>query len=182
MPRSSESLAGRVAYLELGPVDAREAASAGMDPDILWCRGGFPDSLLAPDAQASFEWRQDCMRSYLERDVPKFAPRLPSQTLSRLWTMLAHQQSGMLNASQLATSLRVSTPAAGRYVDLLADLQLVRRLAPRAAKVGKRLVKTPKVDVRDSGIVLALPGLPDLDALQGHPVVGPAAKPLCWRP
>jgi predicted AAA+ superfamily ATPase len=172
MQQSSESLAGRVAYLELGPVDAQEAASAGIDPDTLWCRGGFPDSLLAPDPQASFEWRRDFVRSYLERDVPMFAPRMPSQTLGRLWTMLAHQQSGMLNASQLAASLGVSTPTVGRYVDLLADLQLVRRLAPWAANVGKRLVKTPKVYVRDSGIVHALLGLPALDALLGHPVVG----------
>lgn len=172
MQQSSESLAGRVAYFELGPVDAQEAASADIDPDTLWCRGGFPDSLLAPDARGSFEWRRDFVRSYLERDVPMFAPRMPSQTLGRLWTMLAHQQSSMLNASQLAANLGVSTPTVVRYVDLLADLQLVRRLAPWAANVGKRLVKTPKVYVRDSGIVHALLSLPDLDALLGHPVVG----------
>jgi len=172
MQQSSETLAGRVAYLELGPVDAQEAAMAGIDPGTLWCRGGFPDSLLAQDERASFEWRLDFVRSYLERDVPMFAPRMPSQTLARLWTMLAHQQAGMLNASQLAANLGVSSPTVGRYVDLLADLQLVRRLAPWAVNTGKRLVKTPKVYVRDSGIVHALLGLPDLDALLGHPVVG----------
>lgn len=172
MQQSSESLAGRVACLELGPLDAHEVTRAGIDPDTLWCRGGFPDSLLVPDDRASFEWRRDFVRSYLERDVPMFAPRMPAQTLGRLWTMLAHQQAGMLNTSQLAANLGVSAPAVGRYVDLLADLQLVRRLSPWAANVGKRLVKTPKVYVRDSGIVHALLALPDLDTLLGHPVVG----------
>lgn len=172
MQQSSESLAGRVAYLDLGPMDAQEAVTADIDSDTLWCRGGFPDSLLTPDDRASFEWRQDFVRSYLERDVPMFAPRMPARTLGRLWTMLAHQQAGMLNTSQLAANLGVSAPTVGRYVDLLADLQLVRRLPPWAANVGKRLVKTPKVYVRDSGIVHALLALPDLDALLGHPVVG----------
>ena len=172
MQQSSESLAGRVTYLDMNPVDGPEAAAAGIEPDALWCRGGFPDSLLAQDDRGSYEWRLDFIRSYLERDVPMFAPRMPSQTLSRLWTMLAHLQGGLLNASQLAASLGVASPTVGRYIDLLADLQLVRRLQPWSANVGKRLVKTPKVYVRDSGIVHALLGLGDLDAVLGHPVVG----------
>lgn len=172
MQQSSESLAGRVAYVDMNPVDGLEAGQAGIPLDTLWCRGGFPDSLRAADDRSSFEWRRDFIRSYLERDVPMFAPRMPSPTLGRLWTMLAHQQGGLLNASTLAASLGVSAPAVGRYVDLLADLQLVRRLAPWAAHVGKRLVKTPKVYVRDSGIVHALLGLEDPHALLGHPVVG----------
>ena len=172
MQQSSESLAGRVTYLDMNPVDGPEAAAAGIEPDALWCRGGFPDSLLAHDDRGSYEWRLDFIRSYLERDVPMFAPRMPSQTLSRLWTMLAHLQGGLLNASQLAASLGVASPTVGRYIDLLADLQLVRRLQPWSANVGKRLVKTPKVYVRDSGIVHALLGLGDLDAVLGHPVVG----------
>jgi predicted AAA+ superfamily ATPase len=172
MQQSSESLAGRVTCLDMNPVDGPEAAAAGIEPDALWCRGGFPDSLLAQDDRGSYEWRLDFIRSYLERDVPMFAPRMPSQTLSRLWTMLAHLQGGLLNASQLAASLGVASPTVGRYIDLLADLQLVRRLQPWSANVGKRLVKTPKVYVRDSGIAHALLGLGDLDAVLGHPVVG----------
>lgn len=172
MQQSSESLAGRVTCLDMNPVDGLEAAAAGIEPDALWCRGGFPDSLLARDDRSSYEWRLDFIRSYLERDVPMFAPRMPSQTLGRLWTMLAHLQGGLLNASQLAASLGVASPTVGRYIDLLADLQLVRRLQPWSANVGKRLVKTPKVYVRDSGIVHALLGLGDLDAALGHPVVG----------
>lgn len=172
MQQSSESLAGRVTYLDMNPVDGPEAAAAGIEPDALWCRGGFPDSLLAQDDRGSYEWRLDFIRSYLERDVPMFAPRMPSQTLSRLWTMLAHLQGSLLNASQLAASLGVASPTVGRYIDLLADLQLVRRLQPWSANVGKRLVKTPKVYVRDSGIAHALLGLGDLDAVLGHPVVG----------
>jgi hypothetical protein len=172
MQQSSESLAGRVTYLDMNPVDGLEAAAAGIEPDALWCRGGFPDSLLARDDRSSYEWRLDFIRSYLERDVPMFAPRMPSQTLGRLCTMLAHLQGGLLNASQLAASLGVASPTVGRYIDLLADLQLVRRLQPWSANVGKRLVKTPKVYVRDSGIVHALLGLGELDAVLGHPVAG----------
>lgn len=172
MQQSSETLAGRVAYLDMGPVDMAEAQAAGIPENQLWARGGFPDSLLAPDERSSFAWRQDFIRSYLERDVPMFAPRLPAETLGRLWTMLAHQQGGLLNQAQLAASLGVSAPAVGRYVDLLADLQLVRRLPPWAVNVGKRLVKTPKVFVRDSGIVHALLGLASVDDVLGHPVAG----------
>lgn len=172
MQQSSETLAGRVAYLDMGPVDMAEAQAAGTPENPLWARGGFPDSLLAPDERSSFAWRQDFIRSYLERDVPMFAPRLPAETLGRLWTMLAHQQGGLLNQAQLAASLGVSAPAVGRYVDLLADLQLVRRLPPWAVNVGKRLVKTPKVFVRDSGIVHALLGLASVDDVLGHPVAG----------
>ncbi len=172
MQQSSETLAGRVAYLDMGPVDMAEAQAADIPENQLWARGGFPDSLLAADERSSFEWRQDFIRSYLERDVPMFAPRLPAETLGRLWTMLAHQQGGLLNQAQLAASLGVSAPAVGRYVDLLADLQLVRRLPPWAVNVGKRLVKTPKVFVRDSGIVHALLGLASADDVLGHPVAG----------
>lgn len=172
MQQSSESLAGRVTYLDMNPVDGPEAVAAGIELDALWCRGGFPDSLRAQDDRSSYGWRLDFIRSYLERDVPMFAPRMPSQTLGRLWTMLAHLQGGLLNASQLAASLGVASPTVGRYIDLLADLQLVRRLQPWSANVGKRLVKTPKVYVRDSGIAHALLGLEDLDAVLGHPVVG----------
>lgn len=137
MRQSSETLAGQVAYLDMAPVGADEAASASLSIEQLWQRGGFPDSLLAADDALSFGWRQDFIRSYLERDVPMFAPRLPAETLGRLWTMLAHQQGGLLNQAQLASSLGVSAPTVARYVDLLSDLHLVRRLMPWSANVGE---------------------------------------------
>jgi predicted AAA+ superfamily ATPase len=172
MQQSSETLAGRVAYLDMHAINLSEAIPAGLSESVLWNRGGFPDSLLAQDDAHSMAWRQDFIRSYLERDVPMFAPRMPAETLGRLWTMLAHQQGGQLNQAQLAASLGVSASTVGRYIDLLTDLYLVRRLQPWFANVGKRLVKTPKVFVRDSGLVHALLGLKDENDVLGHPVAG----------
>lgn len=179
MRQSSETLAGRVAYLDMAPVGADEAADASLPIDQFWQRGGFPDSLLAADDALSFSWRQDFIRSYLERDVPMFAPRMPAETLGRLWTMLAHQQGGLLNQAQLAGSLGVSAPTVARYVDLLSDLHLVRRLMPWSANVGKRLVKSPKVYVRDSGLVHALLHIGSKDDLLSHPVVGASWEGFC---
>lgn len=178
MRQSSESLAGRVAYLDMGPITLDEAHQAGIAADQLWSRGGFPDSLLAQTDALSLMWRQDFIRSYLERDVPMFAPRMPAQTLGRLWTMIAHQQGGLLNQSQLSANLDISAATLTRYVDLLADLQLVRSLLPWSVNVGKRLVKTPKVYVRDSGLVHALLGLRSVDDVLGHPVVGTSYEGL----
>ncbi|MEO6321984.1 MAG: ATP-binding protein [Polaromonas sp.] len=174
MSQSSETLAGRVAYLEIGPVDILEAGAAGIDAQTLWVRGGFPESLLAQGDDSSLDWRRDFIRSYLERDVPMFAPRMPVQTLGRLWTMLAHQQGGLLNQARLAASLGVSAPTVTRYTDLMVDLQLVRRLSPWSGNVGKRLVKAPKIYVRDSGIVHALLDLETWNDVLGHPVAGPS--------
>jgi uncharacterized protein len=172
MRQSSETLAGRVAYLEIGPVGILEAGAADLDAQTLWVRGGFPESLLAQGDSASLDWRRDFIRSYLERDVPMFAPRMPVQALGRLWTMLAHQQGGLLNQARLAAGLGVSAPTVTRYTDLMVDLQLVRRLAPWSGNVGKRLVKAPKIYVRDSGIVHALLDLDTWNDVLGHPVVG----------
>jgi uncharacterized protein len=141
-------------------------------PDRLWLRGGFPDSLLARSDDASLEWRRAFLRSYLERDVPMFAPRLPAATIGRLWTMLAHAQGGLLNQARLAASLAVSAPAVGRYVDLLVDLLLIRRLPAWSGNVGKRLTRTPKIYIRDSGLVHALLDIEDMHGLLGHPVAG----------
>ena len=124
-------------------------------------------------------FRSDFVRSYLQRDVPMFAPRLPAETVGRLWTMLAHQQGAWLQQSRLASGLGVSTPTLDRYVDLLVDLQLVRRLRPWSGNTGKRLVKAPKVYVRDSGLVHALLGLENLHALAGHPVCGLSYEGFC---
>lgn len=170
--QTSESLAGRVAYVNLEPIDALEYPSALGNTDRLWLRGGFPESVLASSDAASLEWRRDFIRSYLERDVPMFAPRLPAETIGRLWTMLAHTQGMPLNQARLAASLGVSSPSVGRYVDLLVDLLLVRRLRPWAGNVGKRLVRTPKVYIRDSGLTHALLDIETWEDLLGHPVAG----------
>lgn len=177
MQQSSETLAGRVSYLDIGPIHALEWPAA--DLDTLWLRGGFPDSVLANNDAASLRWREDFVRSYLQRDVPMFAPRLPAETVGRLWTMLAHQQGALLQQSRLASSLGVSSPAVDRYIDLLVDLQLVRRLRSWNGNVGKRLVKAPKVYVRDSGLVHALLGLTTLNDVAGHPVCGPSYEGFC---
>ena len=171
---SSESLAGRVAHLDLGGISIDEAAAAGVDADTLWVRGGYPLSLTAADDATSAQWRSDLVRSYLERDVPMFAPRIPAETLRRLWTMLAHQSGQLLNATRLAAGLGISSPTVGRYLDLLADLGLVRRLPAWHANTGKRVVKAPKVLVRDTGLLHSLLELPDLDAVLGHPAAGPS--------
>ncbi len=170
LKQSSESLAGRIRYLELAPLDAVEAGGERLD--TLWLRGGFPESLLATSDPASLRWRTDFIRTYLERDIPQLGPRIPAETLRRLWTMLAHQQGGLLNAAALARALAVDGKTVASYLDLLVDLLLVRRLAPWHSNVRKRLVKSPKVYVRDSGLVHALLGLGDIEALLAHPVAG----------
>ncbi|MBM3569530.1 MAG: ATP-binding protein [Alphaproteobacteria bacterium] len=174
MRQSGESLAGRIEFVELGTLDALEIGPSRSARDRLWLRGGFPDSFLARGEADSVRWRQSFIRTYLERDVAQFGPRIPAQTLERLWTMLAHNQGGLLNASRLASGLAISAPTVARYADLLVDLLLVRRLPPFHSNVGKRMVKSPKVYVRDSGLVHALLGLRDADELAGHPVVGPS--------
>lgn len=171
---ASETLAGRVIYLDLAPIAVDEARGAGVGADTLWLRGGFPESLIAADDAESFEWRRNFIRSYLERDVPMFAPRMPSNTIGRLWTMLANAQGSLLNSARLAQGLGVSAPMINRYIDLLVDLMLVRRLQPWSGNLNKRLVRSPKVYVRDSGVVHALLELETLDHLLGHPVVGPS--------
>ena len=170
LAQSSETLAGRVALVELTPFDVTEvSADRG---DDLWVRGGFPPSFLAAGGEESLRWRSDFIRTYLERDIPQLGPRIPAETLRRFWTMLAHSQGGLLNASKLARGLGVSGVTVGHYLDLMVDLLLVRRLQPRLANVGKRLVRSPKVYARDSGLVHALLGLADKEAVLGHPVAG----------
>jgi predicted AAA+ superfamily ATPase len=171
--QSAESLAGRIAYLELPPFMAPEVEAAGSDAvERLWVRGGFPPSFLATDDGNSFEWRVAFIQTYLERDIPALGPRLPAVTLSRLWQMLAHQQGQMLNAARLAASLGISGQTVARYVDLLVDLLLLRRLLPWASNAAKRLVRSPKVYVRDPGLVHALLGIADREQLMGHPALG----------
>jgi predicted AAA+ superfamily ATPase len=170
LQQSGESLAGRISYLELAPLDALEVPPGALE--TLWGRGGFPSSFLAKSDSISFRWRQDFIRTYLERDIPQFGPRLPAETLRRLWTMLAHLQGELLNAANLARGIGVDGTTITRYLDLLVGLLLVRRLPPWHRNLGKRLVKSPKIYIRDSGLVHALLRLPTLDDVLGHPVVG----------
>ncbi|HEY3453630.1 MAG TPA: ATP-binding protein [Bryobacteraceae bacterium] len=175
LKQSAESLADRIAYLELTPFLISEID--GEDPKLanrLWVRGGFPDSYLALDDASSFEWRLAFIQAYLARDLPALGPRLPIETVRRFWQMLAHSQGQLLNASRLASGLGVSGQTVARYLDTLMDLFLVRRLPPWSANGSKRLVRSPKVYVRDSGVAHALLMIPDLETLLGHPVAGPS--------
>ena len=174
--QSSESLAGRISYIEMDPFLTLELPADIGTLTRLWLRGGFPGSYLASSDAQSLRWRGDFIRTYLERDVPQFGPRVPAVLLEKLWTMLAHGQGTLLNASRLASALQISAPTVQRYIDLLADLLLVRRLQPFHRNTGKRLVKSPKVYIRDSGLVHALLGLRTFNDLAGHPVSG-----LSWE-
>lgn len=168
--QTGESLAGRIRYLELAPFTVIEPTARPVE--VLWSRGGFPESLLSSDDARSLRWRTDFIRTYLERDIPQFGPRIAAETLRRFWTMLAHRQGSPLNAAELARNLGVDARATSRYLDLLADLFLVRRLPAWHANVGKRLVRSPRIYLRDSGILHALLAIADLEALLAHPVLG----------
>ena len=170
MQQTGETLAGRIAFLELSPIDVLEVTPK--EYDRLWNRGGFPDSLLASNDAKSNLWRQNFIRTYLERDVPQLGPRIPAETLRRFWVMLAHIQGGPLNAASLSRGLGVDGKTVAKYLDLMVDLLLVRRLAPWHRNIGKRLVKSPKIYVRDSGVVHALLGLGSKEDVLGHPVAG----------
>ena len=177
LKQSGETLAGRITFLELGPLSILEVGAPSADD--LWVRGGFPDSLQAPSAARSLKWRQDFIRTYLERDVPLFGPRIATQSLRLLWTMLAHQQGGMVNTTQLARNLGVDVKTVNSYIHLLTDLLLLRRLPPWHANAGKRLVKTPKLYVRDSGLVHALLDLATKESVLSHPVIGASWEGFC---
>jgi predicted AAA+ superfamily ATPase len=172
MKQTSESLAGRISYLELQPVDLIELQQQDISIDTLWLRGGYPDSLLAPTDSDSLTWRYDLVRTYLERDIPQLGPRIPAETLSRFWTMLANQQGGTLNAAQIGRSLDTTNTTIIRYLDLMVDLLLVRRLQPYATNLNKRIIRAPKVYIRDSGICHSLLTISDHNQLVGHPASG----------
>lgn len=169
LKQSSESLAGRITFLELFGINALEYPQ---DINTLWVRGGFPESLLSNTDKNSMEWRRDFIKTYLERDIPQLGPRIPAETLERFWMMLAHHQGGILNSANLARNLDVSGVTIGRYLDLMTDLLLVRRLKPWTFNVGKRLIRSPKIYIRDSGIAHALLNIPDYNQLLSHPIVG----------
>ena len=177
LQQSSETLAGRIAYLELTPLNVMEVGQDSVEP--LWLRGGFPQSLSAPSDARSLRWRENFISTYLERDIPQFGPRIAAETLRRFWTMLAHHQGGMLNVAHLSRNLGVDVKTVQSYIDLLCDLLLVRRLAPWHTNTGKRLVKAPKVYVRDSGLVHALLNIETKETLLSHMVVGASWEGFC---
>lgn len=175
--QSAESLAGRVSYLELPPLSAAEVLGDRADDlgglQRLWLRGGYPESLLALDDATSLQWRQDLILTLLQRDLQQLGVTVPAETLHRFWRMLAHLQGQLFNASALGASLGgQSHTTVARHLDLLVDALWVRRLAPHLPNIGKRLVRSPKVYVRDSGLLHALLGLREAADLQGHPIAG----------
>jgi uncharacterized protein len=170
----SESLAGRVAYVHIGGFDFTETGPASIDR--LWLRGSFPKSFLAKDEQSSYSWRLQFVQSFLERDIPLLGIRIPSTALRRFWLMVAHMHGQVWNAADLARSMDVKEDTARKYLDILTGSFMVRQLLPWFENVGKRLVKAPKVYIRDSGIVHALLGLKALPQVQSHPKLG-----LLWE-
>ena len=168
--QSSESLAGRISYYELPGFHLREVP--GASEAELWLRGSFPRSFLSPDLATSDSWRQDFIRTYLERDLPGLGINLAAATLRRFWTMLAHCHSQIWNGSRLAGSLGVAHTTVRSYLDVLCDTFMTRQLLPFIANTGKRQVKSPKVYLRDSGLLHALLGIHDHDQLAGHPILG----------
>jgi predicted AAA+ superfamily ATPase len=175
LKQSSETLAGRISYIEMFPVNVLEYTKSAQHSEAvndLWLKGGFPDSLLASNDETSLNWRYDFIRTYLERDIPQLGPRIPAETLGRFWTMLAHSQGTNINAAKLASNIEVSNVTVARYIDLLVDLLLIRKIQPYTTNIKKRLVKSPRIYVRDSGITHALLNIGSYNDLLGHPVVG----------
>jgi len=171
--QSSESLAGRISYLDLTPFLLSEVEAANKDDTRrLWLRGGFPRSYLAGDIDASFQWRQDFIRTFLERDIGMLGFHMSPARLGRFWKMCAHIHGALLNASKLADSLGVSSHTVRSYMNLLEHTFMVRVLLPDASNLKKRLVKSPKIYIRDSGILHALLDIHTHDDLLSHPVIG----------
>lgn len=178
LEQSSESLAGRIAYVELDPLNIFEAKKSGITDyaDQLWIRGGFPDSYLSESDEASMEWRENFIRTYLRRDLPELGANLPAELVYKLWRMLSLDQGCQINLSKLATNLSISATTVKNYIDILSDLFLVRQLRPWSGNSKKRLVKTPKIYVRDSGLLHSLVGIKNYDDLSGHPLYGQSWK------
>ena len=173
LKQSSESLAGRISYFELFTINLFELGRNKYDKtNKLWLYGGFPNSFLSENDAESLEWRTNFIKTYLDRDIPQFGPRIPAETLERFWIMLAHNQGSTFNASQMARNIEVSSVTVRNYLDLMVDLLLIRKLKPYTFNIGKRLVKAPKVYVRDSGITHALLNIKSYNELLSHPVIG----------
>lgn len=172
LQQASESLAGRIIFHELGPFDVSEVQPGFTVLQDFWLRGGYPPSWLATSDASSFAWRESFIATHLERDIPAFGIRVPGTTLRRFWQMIAHMHGQLWNASRLASGFGVSAPTVQHYLDILEATYMLRRLPPLQANLGKRLVKSPKVYLRDSGLLHALLGIGSLNDLAGHPIVG----------
>ena len=175
LQHSTETLAGRIRYLELSPFSIPEVYQhdpEGLDIDRLWLRGGFPDSYLASTEDESWDWRSDFIATYVERDIPLMGPKVPAARMKRFWSMLAHWHGQQVNMSSLGKSLEVDHKTIRSYLDILTDFYMVRQLQPWSGNTKKRLVKSPKVYIRDSGILHRLLNISDHETLLGHPVLG----------
>ncbi len=165
--QSSETLAGRISFIEIGPFIAEEVE----DLKKLWLQGGYPDSYLL-SRELSFDWRLNYIRTFLERDIPQLGINIPAETLRRFWTMLAHVNGSVLNMSTLASSMGISVPTIKNYIDILEGTFVIRRLKPFFSNTKKRLIKTPKIYIRDSGLIHFLLGIESYNNLLGHPCLG----------
>ena len=175
LQQSSETLAGRVRYLELSPLSLLEVYAAGpdgFDVEKLWLRGGFPDSYLAENDDESWKWRDDFISSYVERDIPLMGPQVPAMRMKRFWSMLAHYHGSQIRLTELGKSLEVSHTTVRSYLDILTDFYMVRQIPPWSGNTRKRLVKSPKVYLRDTGLLHKLLNISDMDDLLGHPLAG----------
>lgn len=170
--QSSETLAGRVRFFELAPLALHEVKPTFEKAPSLWLRGGFPRSFLAKDDRESLDWRDAFIQTFLERDIPSFGIRVPAANLRRFWQMLAHNHGQLWNASRLASGFGVSPPTMQHYLDILEDAFMLRQLRPLEANFGKRLVKSPRIYLRDAGLLHALLGIDSIQSLQGHPALG----------
>jgi predicted AAA+ superfamily ATPase len=173
----SESLAGRIGFVDLSGFDLREVGSEKRSR--LWIRGGFPRSFLAKDDPSSIAWREDFIRTFLERDIPQLGITIPAETLRRFWTMISHYHGQVWNATHFARSLGTSEKTARRYLDILAGAYMVRVLPPWYENIRKRQVKAPKIYIRDSGILHALLQINTMADLQGHPKLGSSWEGFC---
>ena len=170
--QSSESLAGRITYLNITGLNVLEVDNTQKHIQSLWLRGGFPDSYLADDDDVAMRWLEDLIRTYLERDIPQMGFQVPATRVRRLWTMLAHLQGETINHSKLGMNLEIDSKTINYYIDILTDILLVRRIEPWHANVKKRLVKSPRYYVRDSGVLHRLLGIGTYDALLSNPILG----------
>ena len=173
--QSSESLAGRIRYLELSPFKVWELHQhdpLGFNVNKLWFRGGFPDSYLAASDEDSWEWRNDFIATYVERDLPGMGPRIPSARMKIFWTMLAHFHGQQIVYSSLGKSLEVSHTTIKTYLDILTDFYMVRQIQPWSGNTKKRLVKSPKIYLRDTGLLHKLLNIPSYESLLGNPMIG----------
>jgi uncharacterized protein len=174
---SSETLAGRVEFIEIGGFTLEEAGDACQTE--LWQRGGFPLSHLAADDVASYQWRVDFIRTFLERDIRRFGVNTPPEALRRIWQMLAHHHGGISNGSEIGRSLGESNQTIRRQLDILTNAFMIRQLPPWFENLGKRLVRHPKIYVRDTGLLHALLGLASPAAVEGHPKCGASWEGFC---